>query len=262
MRDRSLGHRHVDPHGVGAVLHRDADGLGDGRPALEVAEHGAMATVVGLLVEQRPQRPVVQRQHVVAFGLLPPQGDHRRQALGLRPGPVVGLRQVLGHVVELPHIVVERGVRIEAVVVDRADRVERHRLPPVVIDGARAEHLEVLRRAQARYSRAPRVEQRGEADAVEMRLRHAVEVRRGRDPGQLEHGRQDVDGMGELVPDAAGRLGETGRPAHDARIGHPALVHLALPTLERRVPGHGPPPRVVVVGGGAADLVDPSRASR
>ena len=28
---------------------------------------------------------------------------------------------------------------------------------------------------------------------------------RCRDPGQLEHGRQDVDGMGELVADAAGR---------------------------------------------------------
>ena len=68
------------------------------------------------------------------------------------------------------------------------------------------------------------------------------------DAGQLEHGREHVDGVGELMADRATGGSQTpGRPAHDARVGHAALVHLALPPLERRVAGHGPAPRVVVV---------------
>src|SRR5688500_17918543 len=54
------------------------------------------------------------------------------------------------------------------------------------------------------------------------------------------------------------------RPADDAGIGDPSLVHLTLPPAKRRVAGHRPAPRVVVVGGLRAELADaaPQLASR
>src|SRR5581483_1190250 len=73
--------------------------------------------------------------------------------------------------------------------------------------------------------------------------------------GELEHRRQHVDRVGELVPDLPARRETTG-PAHHAGIGDAALVDLALPTLERRVAGHRPAPRVVVVSGRTAQLAD------
>jgi hypothetical protein len=67
--------------------------------------------------------------------------------------------------------------------------------------------------------------------------------------------------VGELMADGPGG-GNPGRPMHDAGVGHAAFVDLALPALEGRVPGHGPAPRVVVVGERAADLVDPGASLR
>ena len=57
----------------------------------------------------------------------------------------------------------------------------------------------------------------------------------------------------------AGRTG-AGRPVHDHRVGDSSLVHLALPPPERRVPGDGPTPRVVVVAERTTDLVDAGHA--
>ncbi len=68
----------------------------------------------------------------------------------------------------------------------------------------------------------------------------------GVDPGHLEDGRHHVDGVHELVAQLAPR-GDPVGPADDQRIGHPALVDLALPAAERRVAGDRPAPRVVVV---------------
>ena len=62
--------------------------------------------------------------------------------------------------------------------------------------------------------------------------------------------------MGELVTEAARPRTQAGRPPHDARAGHPAFVDLALPAPERGVAGHGPAPRVVVVGRRPAQLAD------
>ena len=75
------------------------------------------------------------------------------------------------------------------------------------------------------------------------------------DADELEDRRQHVDRVRELAPRAAA-VGR--RPAAETMhgIGDAAFVHLALPALERRVARHRPAPRVVVVRGGAADLVD------
>ena len=66
-------------------------------------------------------------------------------------------------------------------------------------------------------------------------------------PDELEHGREHVDRVGELAAHATALVAKPARPAHDARIGDAALVDLALPAPERRVAGHRPAPRVVVV---------------
>ena len=210
-----------------------------------------------MLVGHDLEDTVVEREHVVAAGLVPPQRDQLGDLLGVLGGEVVHLGDVLGHVVELPHVVVERRVRAQAVVVERADRVEGHRLPAVVVDRPRAEHLEVLGEVTPGRVGAIVAEEVGEAGAVEVRLGDAVD-RRGRiDADELQHGREDVDGVGELAPDATGvrGVGAPGQP-DDARVGDAALVDLALPALEGRVARHGPAPRVVVVAERAADLVD------
>ena len=68
-------------------------------------------------------------------------------------------------VVELPLVVLEGRVRVQAVVVHRTEGLERHRLPSLVVDPAGAEHLEVLggvplrrhpRRRGGRRSSSPR----------------------------------------------------------------------------------------------------------
>ena len=98
-------------------------------------------------------------------------------------------------------------------------------------------------------------EQVAEADAVDARLRHVLDLVGRLDPHQFEHGGHDVDGVDELMADASGPGRESGRPRDDAGIGDTALVHLALPALEGRVARHGPSPRVVVVGERSTDLV-------
>ena len=108
-----------------------------------------------VLVRHDLEHPVVEREHVVAPCLLPPQRDQLGDLLGELGGAVARLRDVLGHVVELPDVVVPGRVGPQAVVVDRADRVVRHRLPPVVVDGTRAEHLEVLGEVPARAAVSP-----------------------------------------------------------------------------------------------------------
>ena len=68
----------------------------------------------------------------------------------MRRREVVALGEIVGDVIQLPHVVVERRVGVEPVVVHVPERLERHRLPSVVIDAAAAEHLEVLRARGAR----------------------------------------------------------------------------------------------------------------
>ena len=70
----------------------------------------------------------------MTLGLAPPEVDHRRDPFGLLLGTVVDLGRVVGDVVQLPHVVVER--RSEAVrsVAGRPERLERHGFPALVVD--------------------------------------------------------------------------------------------------------------------------------
>ena len=162
-------------------------------------------------------------------------------------GEVVGLRGVLGHVVQLPHVVVERACRGRSRPRRRAEGLERHRLPALVVDAAGAEHLEVLRVVLLGRVGGDVGEEVGEARALDRALLDPVDRARARSmPDELEHGGEHVDRVGELAAHPRDPR-EPRRPADDARVGDAAFVDLALPAPERRVAGHRPAPRVVVV---------------
>ncbi len=241
---------------MGPVADVDRDVLGDGRPPGEVPELVPRGQPGRLRVRERPQDPVVEREDLVALGFVPPPRDQRGDPFRVLRGEVRGLGQVLGDVVQLPDVVVERRVGVQAVVVERPDGMERHRFPPVVIDGPRAEHLEVLRRVPGLGGGAVGAEQVPEADPVDRGLGDAVDLARRGDTDKLEDGRGHVDGVRELVPDRARGASEAAGPRHNARVGDAPLVDLPLPALERGVARHRPAPRIVVMGEGAADLVD------
>ncbi len=78
---------------------------------------------------------VVERQHVVSTCLVPPPFHHGRHPLRVLGSQVVYLGVIFGHVVELPHVLIEGCVDLEPVVIERSDGVKGDRLPPVVVDG-------------------------------------------------------------------------------------------------------------------------------
>ena len=65
----------------------------------------------------------------------------------------------------------------------------------------------------------------------------------------------EVDRVVVLLADLPARL-RAGGPRDDAGVAGSAVVLVALPHLERRVEGHGPAGRVVVIGLRAAEVVD------
>ena len=143
--------------------------------------------------------PAHQREHAVALGLLPPQLLELLDLVRVLRGDVVGLREVVGQVVELPADVPVRvpvGVRPELRErrrrhVPREPVGSRRRPPAVLVHAAAAEHLEVLRGVPLGGLRV--VERVEEAGAVHRLLLDPVDRLRLRDAGRLEDGRADVD---------------------------------------------------------------------
>ena len=126
------------------------------------------------------------------------------------------------------------------------------RLPAVVPDRAGAQHRVELGLAGARD--AGRVEAVAHRDALDGDLRHALDRLGLLDAEAVQQRGDDVDGVVVLVADLAARA-HAGGPGDDARVGGAAVERVALPHLERGVERHRPPGRVVVVGLGAAQLV-------
>ena len=112
--------------------------------------------------------------------------------------------------------------------------------PAVVIDGAIAEHLEVLRGVPGGRVGVRLVPCVDHAHAVHRALLDAVDRIGRRDAGHFENGRHDVDHMVELAANAAHVVDMAG-PGHGHALGGTAKVrrHLLRP-LERRV--HRPRP--------------------
>jgi hypothetical protein len=97
-------------------------------------------------------------------------------------------------------------------------RPRAHRPPAVVVDGAVAEHLEVLRVVAGR--RISLIEAVREAHAFDGRLGDAADARRRFQAQRVQHGRHEVDDMGVLHPQLAASPDARG-PGDDARSVQP-----------------------------------------
>ena len=161
----------------------------------------------------------------------------------------MGLGPVVGGV-QLPDVVVE-GRHLGRL---PRDAVPGDRGPALVVDAAVDEHLEVLRLAVLGSGGV--VEGRDHAPSVQRHLLHAVDERRRRQAGRVEHRRRHVDHVAELRAHLAAS-GEAVGPVHDGAVACAAPVrgHLLGP-LVGRVHRVRPADRVVVVGLGGAELVD------
>ncbi len=196
----------------------------------------------GILREARPEA-IVEGQHVVALGQLPPELDHLLQAVGLGGSEVVGLVEVRVEMVELPPVGIER----------RARRVIGDGLPALVPQSTVPELLEILRLGLRRRRRIG--EARLETRAFERHLPDTVDLVRRRDADDVEQRRQDVRHMAELVAQPAARR-DALRPRDHQRIADAAAVRVLLVAPEGRVRGHRPAVREVVAHLRAADVLE------
>ena len=183
---------------------------------------------------------VVERQHVVLLRLQIEEVLHLLELLRHLGGQVVELGGVFLDVVELPLVPGNHIRRRTGTELPRKSCRGRDRHPALVIDGAIAEHLEVLRRVSGRRVGVGLVPGVGHAHAFDGALLDAVDRIGRRDAGRFEDGRHDVDDVVELTADTSHVLDVAG-PRHGHALGRPAVVrrHLFHP-LERCV--HRPCP--------------------
>ena len=126
--------------------------------------------------------------------------------------------------------------------------------PPLVIDATVAEHLEILQ--VVHLGRIGLVEGIGHAEPFERSLLDAIDRGGRRNAGNLEHGRGNIDDMGELRADLVAGLNSLG-PVHDRAIAGTAPVGRdLLGPLVRGIHGMRPADRIVVVRLRAAKLVE------
>ncbi len=169
-------------------------------------------------------------------------------------GDVVGLGEVVLEVEQRPAVGGEVATALQqALLVDHAlGHVVGGRLPTVRVDGARAEHLEVLH--VARVGRVGIVERRSDRRAIPPLLHDAVDLLRRSDAHEVEHRGREVDGVDELVAHLTAR-GEPGGVVHDQRGPAPTEPRVALPESQRSVAGPRPPPRVVRIRADPTEIV-------
>ena len=210
----------------------------------------ARAVVAARAFDEARAEAVVQRQHLVGFGLAPPQVDQRAQPLRLALRQVLRLGEVRVQVEQLPAVGLEGVPR----------RVEGHRLPAVVTTGrggrtsrntaaccaARRSRRSGWRRSsrlRAASARTPAITAGGSIFSTSQQRRA---------PGPR---------VAELWPHLAARR-DALRPADDQRVADAAAVGVLLVAAQGRVRRHGPALRKVGVRVGPADVVDAARASR
>jgi hypothetical protein len=242
---------------VGLVLDVDDRTLGE-------ATHAPEEELPVALDELRPPgevrvRPldgaVIKGQDVVLDCLDEPEALQVAEALRVLRSDVVDLGPVRRRVVQLPHVVVE-GPQVRYRELPR-DAVARHGCPPLVVDPAVAEHLEVLRLAA--FVRATVVEGVPHADAFDGALLDAVDEHGFRQPRRLQDRRCHVDDVVELRSDLAAAV-DAVRPVDDGTVARATEVrgHLLGP-LVRGVHRVRPPDGVVVVRLRPAEVGDLGR---
>ena len=182
---------------------------------------------------------VAERQHVV---LLCFPIEHRLQLLDLvrhLRREVIELGGVFLDVVKLPLVRADVRRRRGAQHPWLGHR-RRRRHPTLVIDGAIAEHLEILRGALARGVGVGLVQGVQHAHPFDRALLDAVDDFGLRDAGCFENGRHDVDDVVELTADAALVVDMAGPGYRHALLGTPEMRRHLFHPLERRV--HRPCP--------------------
>jgi hypothetical protein len=165
---------------------------------------------------------VVEGQHVVLGCLRHEAVLQIAQLLRLRGRQIVGLREVLVNVVELPPVLVEARAAGRQ---PRQPAVQASGDPPVVIERPVAEHLEVLCDSAAGCILVR--EGVCHADSFDRLLRHAVHLTWFRNPCDFEDSRRDVDAMVELRAHAAA-VGDTFWPGHHEAVARPAEMRRDL----------------------------------
>ena len=252
-----LGHLDVGGNGVRGVQQ-------EGRVALRQSHHRPCIDelrATGGDVRARGDDPRrhrgIQREDLVLLGFLDELLAQLRHLLRMLCGDVVGLAEILGQVVELEHLVVQR-IRVrrsESLPGCAVDLGAEQ--PAIVIQRPLAHHLEVLGLVARRYLCIGGVEGVEEAGALDGRLFDAVDLIGRGDAGGLEDRRHDIDHVDELLAQSSLVL-DACRPGH-----HHVLVDAAEPgsillePVERRVEGPRPACRHVVVSLlGAPDVVE------
>ena len=186
---------------------------------------------------------------MIFLGFLEEARLHLLQLVRVLRGEVAREAEVVAHVVQLPHVLLERmeGLERPGLAVDRPGE------PAVVVDRAVPEHLEVLRGVSRGRRRV--VERVDHADALDRMLAEAVHLARLGDAGSFEHGRRHVDDVVELRAQTPA-LRDPLRPMDDEPVAGAAVVRRdLLRPRERGVSCHGPPRGVMVAGERATQLV-------
>jgi hypothetical protein len=132
--------------------------------------------------------------------------------------------------------------------------------PPLVVDAAIDEHLEILRRVPIRRLRV--IERIGNARAFDRLLLNAIDKRRRWYLRRLKNGRHHIDHMAKLIAQFALRF-DAGGPANDHAVACAAPMgsHLLCP-LVRRVHRMRPSDRVVGTSSGHRSRRDVARSVR
>ena len=166
-----------------------------------------------------------------------------RELLGVLVGQVRAFREVLGHVVELPLVVLERQGDVD--VPGHPFGVQRDGLPPFDPDGTVAEHLVVLPLLAIR--RIGIVERVEHGRSVHRLLLDAVVAVRHGQLGRFQNRRGDIADVVILAADLA-FAPDALRPVDYQRVRLAAAMLALFEIAERRVAGHGPAGVVVRVG--------------
>ena len=141
----AVGHHQLGAQPPGPVADVRSHQLGDrADPRIEDVATAAIAAIGS------GDGHVGHGEDAVALGLAPPGVDELGQLLGMIRGQIPGFGEVLGDVVELPVVILVRPERIVVLgVADEGQWAEDDRLPSLVVQRPRSEHLVVLGRVTA-----------------------------------------------------------------------------------------------------------------
>ena len=171
------------------------------------------------LSAKRCLEAVVERQHIVRLGLLPPQIDHRLELARARFSARSSVSLKSRSRWKSSHLSLSKSP---------PSGWNATAFQPSLHQAAMAEHLEILRR---RFRRRLRIlETGGEARAFERHLRDAVDGRRRLDADDVEQGRHEIAGVAELVAQLAARGNALG-PGDHQRIADAAAMGVLLVAL-------------------------------